>query len=460
MPAGLIDEQRSVSARRDLGGDFGQVQVHRLGVASRHDKGCALAVFGTNRAEDISGGGSLVVGSAGARAAFGPTAGDLDDRNDVEAICEAVGRPSMRFVPRKSTDQLAVQAVHRIRGVWSPIGSGSSNQIRGLLSEHGIVIARDIAQLRRGLAVVVGTINYGLSEMVRALMRDLQAELAELDARIAAYDRRIKEIFRASEQCRRLGKIEGIGPVTATALVAAVGDRSCFKKGRQFAAWLGLAPKQRSSGGRARLFGISKRGDRYLRTLMIHGARAALKPGQRQAGSTKPLARQDAATAPQCRGRCSRQQEWADRVGYAHQREMRARALCIDASVMRRYQPIYAAPPLFRDGASILCRSGREQRCPASRDFLLRPRAKCPKKPNETEKLGKRWMFGDLLVDFGELLLLPFAFALLTLCSIIAHRKGSPPKPLSADLNERPLDGDRSRGDVSETRASISRPLA
>ena len=150
------------------------------------------------------------------------------------------------------------------------------NQIRGLLSEHGIVIARDIAQLRRGLAVIVGNINDGLSEMVRALMRALQAELAELDARIATYDRRIKEIFRASEQCQRLGKIEGIGPVTATALIAAVGDRTCFKNGRQFAAWLGLAPKQRSSGGRARLLGISKRGDRYLRTLMIHGARAVL----------------------------------------------------------------------------------------------------------------------------------------------------------------------------------------
>jgi transposase len=114
-------------------------------------------------------------------------------------------------------------------------------------------------------------------------MRELQAELAEVDARITAYDRRIKEIFRASEQCQRLGKIEGIGPVTATALIAAVGDRSCFKNGRQFAAWLGLVPKQRSSGGRTRLFGISKRGDRYLRTLMIHGARAALsRAGDKQ----------------------------------------------------------------------------------------------------------------------------------------------------------------------------------
>src|SRR6201996_9456643 len=199
-----------------------------------------------------------------------------NDRNDAEAICEAVGRPSMRFVPRKSTDQLAVQAVHRIRRRLVADRVRLVNQIRGLLSEHGIVIARDIERLRRGLAVIVGNINDGLSEMVRALMRGLQAELAELDARIAAYDRRIKEIFRASEQCQRLGKIEGIGPVTATALIAAVGDRSCFKNGRQFAAWLGLVPKQRSSGGRARLFGISKRGDRYLRTLMIHGARAAL----------------------------------------------------------------------------------------------------------------------------------------------------------------------------------------
>lgn len=137
------------------------------------------------------------------------------------------------------------------------------------------MIAADKA-LRRGLAVIVENDAYTLSEMVRSLMRELQVELVELDHRIAAYDRRIREIFRASEQCQRLGKIEGIGPVTATALIAAVGDRTCFKNGRQFAAWLGLVPKQRSSGGRARLFGISKRGDRYLRTLMIHGARAAL----------------------------------------------------------------------------------------------------------------------------------------------------------------------------------------
>jgi transposase len=208
-----------------------------------------------------------------------------NDRNDAEAICEAVGRPSMRFVPPKSADQLAIQAIHRIRRRLIADRVSLVNQIRGLLSEHGIVIARDISQLRRRLAVILGDDADGLSEMVRSLTRELQKEMTDLDDRIAIYDRRIREIFRISEQCRRLSKIEGIGPVTATALIAAVGDRTCFKNGRQFAAWLGLVPKQRSSGGRARLVGISKRGDRYLRTLMIHGARSALS---RSSGKQDP----------------------------------------------------------------------------------------------------------------------------------------------------------------------------
>src|SRR5262249_51264812 len=127
--------------------------------------------------------------------------------------------------------------------------------------------------------------------LVRVLIMEVKAELMELDRRIASRDRRIRELYRTSELCQRLGEIAGIGPVTATALVAAVGDRSCFKNGRQFAAWLGLVPKQRSSGGRHRLFGISKRGDRYLRTLMIHGARAALgKVGGKQDPRSRWLA--------------------------------------------------------------------------------------------------------------------------------------------------------------------------
>jgi transposase len=199
-----------------------------------------------------------------------------NDRNDAEAICEAAGRPTMRFVPVKSVDQLAVQALHRIRSRLVSGRTRLANQIRGILAEHGIVIARNIAKLRQNLTYMTEGDGNGLSSLVRALVGELKDELAELDQRIAAYDRRIRELYRNNELCQRLGKIEGVGPLSATALMAAVGNRQGFKNGRQFAAWLGLVPKQRSSGGRDRLFGISKRGDRYLRTLLIHGARASL----------------------------------------------------------------------------------------------------------------------------------------------------------------------------------------
>jgi transposase len=199
-----------------------------------------------------------------------------NDRNDAEAICEAAGRPSMRFVPPKSAEQLEIQAVHRIRQRLVANRTRLVNQVRGLLAEHGTVVARDITRLRRALHRIADGENGDLSQMFRDMLRGIREELAELDDRIAGYNRRIRKLFRSNEMCRRIGKVEGIGPITATALVAAVGDRSCFRNGRQFAAWLGLVPKQRSSGGKPRLFGISKRGDRYLRTLMIHGARAVL----------------------------------------------------------------------------------------------------------------------------------------------------------------------------------------
>lgn len=199
-----------------------------------------------------------------------------NDRNDAEAICEAVGRPSMRFVPPKSPKQLEIQAVHRIRQRLVSSRTRLVNQIRGLLAEHGVVIGRDISRLRRALGQIVDGVDKTLGDMILELVVDVREELRELDQRIASYNQRIRHLFRTDAMCQRIGNIEGIGPITATALVAAVGDRSCFKNGRQFAAWLGLVPKQRSSGGKSRLFGISKRGDRYLRTLMIHGARAVL----------------------------------------------------------------------------------------------------------------------------------------------------------------------------------------
>lgn len=199
-----------------------------------------------------------------------------NDRNDAEAICEAVGRPSMRFVPPKSPEQLEIQAVHRIRQRVVANRTRLVNQVRGLLGEHGIVVARDINRIRRTLSEVVDGQLGDFGELFVEMLRDMREELAELDARLSDYNRRIRNLFRSNEMCQRIGKIEGIGPITATALVAAVGNQSCFKNGRHFAAWLGLVPKQHSSGGKARLFGISKRGDRYLRTMLIHGARAVL----------------------------------------------------------------------------------------------------------------------------------------------------------------------------------------
>lgn len=193
----------------------------------------------------------------------------------------------MRFVPPKSSEQLALQAVHRIRQRLVSDRTRLVNQVRGLLAEHGIAIPRDITRLRSGLAKIVEDEDdaAGLGALMQELMRDAHEQLAELDGRIASYDRRLKALFRSDGMCRRIGRIEGIGPVTATALVAAVGDRTCFRNGREFAAsrgtrafgtTLGLVPRQRSSGGKARMLGISKRGDRTIRTLMIHGARAVL----------------------------------------------------------------------------------------------------------------------------------------------------------------------------------------
>jgi transposase len=188
----------------------------------------------------------------------------------------------MRFVPVKSAEQLSIQAIHRVRSRLVGDRVRLVNQIRGLLGEHGVVIAQAIGNLRRELPRIIDEQANGLTSIIRALIGELREELNDLDKRIGIYDRKIAELYRASEACQRLGKVEGIGPITATALVAAAGDGKSFKNGREFAAWIGLVPRQRSSGGRSRLLGISKRGDRYLRTLLIHGARAALGRIQRK----------------------------------------------------------------------------------------------------------------------------------------------------------------------------------
>lgn len=200
-----------------------------------------------------------------------------NDYNDAEAICEAVTRPSMRFVPLKSLEQQDIQALHRIRSRLVCERTGLVNQIRGLLAEYGIVTAKGIHQLRKALPALIEMFPDQLTPMAQSLCWDLYEQLQAIDQKIAYYDVKVKEICKTSEVCQRLMQVEGVGPLTATALIATVGDGKIFNKARQMSAFLGLVPRQSSSGGKQVLLGISKRGNTYLRCLLIHGARAVLK---------------------------------------------------------------------------------------------------------------------------------------------------------------------------------------
>ena len=203
--------------------------------------------------------------------------GNKNDANDAEAICEALGRPSMRFVPVKSLAQQDVQALHRVRSETVRQRTATVNQIRGLLGEYGIVLAQGVTQVRRALPLLIDEADGALSAAFRALLGGLREDLVHLDERVASLDRTIARLARDDAAAARLQQLRGVGPITATALVAALGDGRQFKRAREAAAWAGLVPGQHSSGGKERLLGISKRGDAYLRTLLIHGARAVLK---------------------------------------------------------------------------------------------------------------------------------------------------------------------------------------
>jgi transposase len=202
---------------------------------------------------------------------------DKNDGNDAEAICEAVQRPSMRFVPVKSPEQQAELAVHRVRRRLMSQRTALINQLRGLLAEYGLVLAQGANQVRSKLPALLEDASQSLPALALELFRDLYEELVELEQRIGAYDRRIERLYRANPVCQRLGQQEGIGALTATAFVATVAHAAQFKNARQCAAWLGLVPKQDSSGAKTRLLGITKRGDVYLRTLLVHGARSAMR---------------------------------------------------------------------------------------------------------------------------------------------------------------------------------------
>lgn len=198
------------------------------------------------------------------------------DKLDAEAICEAVQRPSMRFVPIKSIEQQDLQSLHRIRSLAVAERTALINQTRGLLMEYGIVLPEGASHVRRQLPEIMEETGNGTTVELRELLRELRDELVHMDERIDRYDAKIKAISQQNEYCILLQSIPGIGPLIATALIAAVGDVSVFKNGREMAAWLGLVPRQHSTGGKIQLLGISKRGDSYLRMLLVHGARAAL----------------------------------------------------------------------------------------------------------------------------------------------------------------------------------------
>lgn len=202
--------------------------------------------------------------------------GNKNDANDAEAICEAVGRPNMRFVPIKSIEQQDIQMLHRIRSGLVKDRTALSNRIRGLWAEYGIIVPIGIAKLRQQLPDILEDAENNLTMAARVIFADLQRQLVEMDTKVDTYSDKIQAVHRASEVSQRLAEVPGIGPITATALLAALGDGKAFASARQVAAWLGLVPRQDSSGGKPKLLGISKRGDIYLRTLMIHGGRSVV----------------------------------------------------------------------------------------------------------------------------------------------------------------------------------------
>ncbi len=200
-----------------------------------------------------------------------------NDANDAEAICEALGRPSMRFVAVKTIEQQDIQAVHRVRSGLIEQRTAKANQIRGLVAEYGLVAPKEIVHLRRALPCWLEDPENGLSGRFRRLLHGLWGDLRALDDRVSELDRDIAGIAQSDPVAKRLQQLRGVGPMIATALVAAVGNGEQFANGRQMSAAFGLTPRQHSSGGKERLLGISKRGDAYLRTLLIHGARSVIR---------------------------------------------------------------------------------------------------------------------------------------------------------------------------------------
>jgi transposase len=240
-----------------------------------------------------------------------------DDR-DAEGIAEAASRPTMRFVELKSQAQLAVQTLHRVRSRLMDACRTLLNQLRAILFERGRAVAAGRRKLELAVDAMLADEDDPLAPRMRQLVADTRAEWKALDQRIEALNGEFIALAKADEASRRLVTIPGVGVLSATALVAAIGDGAAFRRGRDLGAWLGLVPRQNSTGGKAKLLGISKRGNTYLRYLLIHGARAAMPSLSKRRNAARRMAAWNAgAGAPQCRGGGAGQQAGADRLGHA-----------------------------------------------------------------------------------------------------------------------------------------------
>ncbi len=203
--------------------------------------------------------------------------GNKTDSRDAQAIAECVTRPSMRLIAVKTSRQQEIASMHRIRERLVRNRTSLSNEMRGILNEFGHAIPTGMKKLEEVLLILAGDADSGLSQDMRQMLIEARTELREMTEKISLYEDRLEQVCRELEVCQRLIKIEGVGPITATAIVSHVGDAKIFKNGREMSAYLGLVPGQHSSGGKTVLKGITKRGDRTIRKLLIHGARSVVR---------------------------------------------------------------------------------------------------------------------------------------------------------------------------------------
>lgn len=247
---------------------FANLPVAKIGIEA-----CAGAHYWARQLNALGHDARLIAGQHVSRRVVG----NKNDYRDAKVICELRAQPQTLYVPINTAAQQDVQMLHRVRQRLVEGRTALLLQIRGLLGEYGISFPQGPTALRKGLLAVLGGEHTGLSARALETFCALSRQLTALDAEVDAYDERIQRLAREDEQATRLMQIPGVGPLTATALLAALGTAHHFPAGRNFAANLGLTPHEHSSGGKQRLFGISKRGDCYLRTLLIHGARSALR---------------------------------------------------------------------------------------------------------------------------------------------------------------------------------------